>query len=235
MKLKDFFLALITHHQNIEIYVKRENRDPVFGFKINNIDSDGLYEINADLQYLVEQEIRDAFIESNSPLIDNDEGDTSYFLNSDLSCIKRAKYFDWGTESEQFWIDEHETDFNFENTNLPFHSIMITKELDSFVIYEEKTLKKILTRQQYEEFNSFYKELLNEFQEMQIELGVEGDDENGINCSIWSMYGSYRENMSFTLLDSSEVDFSKDDLKEMLSKYFSIEEQLTEQILDIKN
>ena len=40
MKLKDFFLALATHHQNVEIYFNQENRDGVFGFKINNIDSE---------------------------------------------------------------------------------------------------------------------------------------------------------------------------------------------------
>jgi hypothetical protein len=233
MKLKDFFLAIAAHHQNVEIYFNQENRDGVFGFKINNIDSEVLFEDNINLWRKIDSQINNAFLSSD--LIDEGEGDTSYFLHSDLSCTKKAKYFDWVTESEQFWINEHETDFNFENTNLPFHTIMITKELDSFKIDEEKTLKKTLKRQQYEEFHSFYKELLNEFQELEIELAVEGDDENGINCSILSMYGSYRENMSFTLLDSSEVDFSKDDLKEMLSKYFSIEEQLTNQILDIKN
>jgi hypothetical protein len=58
-------------------------------------------------------------------------------------------------------------------------------------------------------------------------------DKKGIVCSILSMYGSYKENMNFTLLDSSGLDISKEDLKMMLLKYFKIDTCLADQILDI--
>ena len=118
---------------------------------------------------------------------------------------------------------------------LRFYSILITKELDSFKIDEAKTLKKTLTNQQYEEFYSFYECLLGEFQEMEIELQLDKQDGKEVYCSIQSMYGSYRENMNFTLLDSSEIDISKEELKLMLLKNFRIDTDLADQVLDIKN
>ena len=107
--------------------------------------------------------------------------------------------------------------------------------MDAFKIDEAKTLKKILTNQKYEEFYSFYESLLGEFQEMQIELQLDKQDGKEVYCSINSMYGSYRENMSFTLLDSSEIDISKEELKLMLLNNFRIDTGLAVQVLDIKN
>lgn len=233
MNLKEFFLSLAAHSQIVEIYFNEENREAMFGFKINNIDSEVLIEDNSILWSKIESEINNAFLSSD--LIDEGEGDTSYFIQSDLSCIKTAKYFSWVSETEQFWIESHETSFYFENIDFPFYSILITKELDAFKIDEAKTLKKILTNQKYEEFYSFYESLLGEFQEMQIELQLDKQDGKEVYCSINSMYGSYRENMSFTLLDSSEIDISKEELKLMLLNNFRIDTGLAVQVLDIKN
>ncbi|MDA9182751.1 hypothetical protein N9O51_06120 [Saprospiraceae bacterium] len=232
MNLKEFFLSLAAHSQIVEIYFNEENRQGVFGFKINNIDSELVLEDNSILWSKIESEICNAFLSSD--LIDDCEGDTSYFIQSDLSCIKTAKYFSWVSESDQFWIDRHETSFYFENIDFPFYRILINKELDSFKIDEAKTLKKILTNQKYEEFYSFYEGLLGEFQEMEIELQLEQDGKE-VYCYINSMYGSYRENMNFTLLDSSEIDISKEELKLMLLNNFRIDTDLAVQVLDIKN
>ena len=233
MNLKEFFLSLAAHSQIVEVYFNEENREAVFGFKINNVDSEVLLEDNSILWSKIESEINNAFLSSD--LIDEGEGDTSYFIQSDLSCIKTAKYFSWVSETEQFWIESHETEFYFENIDFPFYSILITKELDSFKIDEAKTLKKILTNQKYEEFYSFYEGLLGEFQEMEIELQLDKQDGKEVYCSIQSMYGSFRENMNFTLLDSSKIDISKEELKLMLLKNFRIDTGLAVQVLDIKN
>ena len=233
MNLKEFFLSLAANSQIVEVYFNEENREAVFGFKINNIDSEVLLEDNSILWSKIESEINNAFLSSD--LIDEGEGDTSYFIQSDLSCIKTAKYFSWVSETEQFWIESHETEFYFENIDFPFYSILITKELDSFKIDEAKTLKKILTNQKYEEFYSFYEGLLGEFQEMEIELQLDKQDGKEVYCSIQSMYGSFRENMNFTLLDSSKIDISKEELKLMLLKNFRIDTGLAVQVLDIKN
>jgi hypothetical protein len=221
MKLKEFFLSLAAHKQTVEIYFNEENIDPVFGFKINNIDDEVLLEDNNTLWDKIEGEINNAFLSSD--LIDEGEGDTSYFIQPDLSCVKTAKYFSWISETEQFWIESHETEFYIENIDFPFPSVLITKELDSFRI----------TKQQYEDFYAYYKGLLREFQEMEIKLQLDEYDKKGIKCSIQSMDGSYRENMNFTLLDSSEVEFSKEEFKMMLTNYFRIDTCLADQILDI--
>ena len=233
MNLKDFFLSLASHNQIVEVYFNEENREGMFGFKINNIDSEVLFEGNSNLLSRIENEINSAFLSSD--LIGEGEGDTSYFIQPDLSCIKTAKYFSWVSETEQFWIESRETEFYFKNIDFPFYSIVITKELDSFKIDEEKTLKNKLTTLQYKEFYSFYKGLLSEFQEMEIELQLDKHGEIGVKCSIQRMYGSYREKMNFTILDSSEIDISKEELKLMLLKYFRIDTDLADQVLDIKN
>jgi hypothetical protein len=230
MKLKEFFLSLATHNQAVEIYFNEENRDPVFGFKINNIDSEVLLAENDGLWTKIESEINNAFLSTN--LIDDGEGDSTYFILSDLSCIKTAKYFSWANETELFWIESHETEFYIENLDFPFNGVLINKELDSFKIDEEKTLKKMLAYDQYNQFTHFYKELLSEFQEMQIELQLEVFSETLILCSIIHMDGFYRKTLEFTLLDASEIDVSKDELKQMLLKCFDFEEQLANQILE---
>jgi len=141
MNLKEFFLSLAAQNQIVEVYFNEENRDPVFGFKINNIDSEVLIEDNDNLWSKIENVINDAFLSSD--LIDKDEGDTSYFIQSDLSCIKTAKYFSWVSETEQFWIESHDTEFYFENVDFSeLDIILITKEYDSFKIREEIELKK---------------------------------------------------------------------------------------------
>jgi hypothetical protein len=231
MKLEEFFLSLAAHKQTVEIYFNEENRDPAFGFKINNIDSEVLLEDNNTLWSNIESEINNGFLSSD--LIDEDEGGSSYFIQPDLTCVKTAKYFSWVSETEQFWIESNETEFYIENVDFPFDRVLITKELDSFSIDEDEALKTILTKQQYDEFYIHYKGLLSEFQEMEIELQIDEHDRKGIVCSILSMYGSYTENMNFTLLDSSGLDISKEDLKMMLLKYFKIDTCLADQILDI--
>ena len=55
---------------------------------------------------------------------------------------------------------------------------------------------------------------------MEIELQIDENNKKGIVCSILSMYGSYTENMNFTLLDSSGLDISKEDLKNDAIKVF---------------
>lgn len=228
MKLKEFFLSLVKHDQHVEIYFNQEYLNAVFGFKINHIDSETLLEDNYTLYEIMESEINNAFLASD--LTDKGEGDTSYILQSNFSCIKNAEYFFDGFE--QSWIESNETEYYFENIDFPFDSIMITKELHSFKIDEEKTLKKILSTQKYEEFHSFYKELLSEFQEMQIVLEVEEIDENEIICTISSMNGSYKENMNFTLLDNSKENYSKDELKSLLIECFKIEPLLAKKIIN---
>ena len=233
MNRKEFFLSLGFHNQIVEVYFNEENREAVFGFKINNIDSEVLFEDSHILWEKIESEISNAFL--SSELIDKGEGDTSYFIQSDSSCIKNAKYFSWVSGTEQFWIESHETEFYFENIDIPLFSIVITKELDSFKIREEITLKKTLTGEQYDEFYSFYKNLLDEFEEMEVMLQIDEHVEEVDHCFIISMYGSYSEKKSFTLLDYSEIDFSKKDLKLMLTKYFRIDSHLANQVLKIKN
>jgi hypothetical protein len=174
-------------------------------------------------------EINNGFIE-NSDLIEYGEGDTSYFLKPDLTCIKKAKYFDWVTESEQFWIEENETDFVFGKVKFPFESILITKDLNNFKIDEEINLKRIISKETYESFKSFYENLLNEFQEMEIELQFDIDDENNTKCYINQMDGAYSKKVDFTLLDNSKVDFSEEQLQNLLLNHFKVEQYLIDKI-----
>jgi hypothetical protein len=230
MKLKNFFLSLTAHGQTVEVYFTEENRDGTFGFKINQIDSEEVLELNEGLFFLIQDEIRKGFIDSS--LILNGEGDTSYLLQSDSSCIKTAKYFSWVHETEQFWIQENLTEYYLEDIVLPLDlDITITKAPSSFKISEQKKLKALLTKQQYEEFASFYKELLSEFQEMEIELQLDDYDDTGTEFSILSMSGSYQKNLVFDLLDASHVLIPKDELQTVLTMVFKIDEVLAHQIL----
>ena len=226
MRLKEFFQSLVAHNQNVEIYFKEDTNEAFFGFKINDIDSEKI-EFN-DTVFSILDEINNAFLDSD--LVDNGEGDTSYLLKPDLSCIKIANYF--APEYDQFWIENNKTAFDFGNNILPFDFICIQKNLNTFKIYEEKTLENIITKEFFEKFVSFYKELLNEFQEMEIELKVEKLDENNTICNIISMNGSYEEHAEFSLLDSSKFDVSKIELNTMLIKQFKIDSLLVTQILD---
>jgi len=223
MKLKEFFQTLVAHNQNVEIYFKETTREGVFGFKINDIDSSDLIERLEDCEtiFSIMDEINNAFLDSE--LIDSGEGDTSYLLKPDLSCVKIANYFSPGYE--QFWIENNISEFDFGNIILPFGSILITKELDSVKIDEEKTLKDILPKEDYKKFVSFYKELLDEFQEMEIELELELNEDNHLISTIIQMDGSYMETLKFTLLATSVLDIPIKNLKEMLVKLFKIDEQ----------
>jgi hypothetical protein len=231
MKLKELFSSLSVHNYNVEIYFIDERLSATIGFKINNIDFKDYYEIDSVLWHDVVNEITNGFIDSFL-LSETIEGNISYFLQPDLSCIKNGKYFSIVEESYGIWIEDNETEFYFKNTELPFDSVLITKELDSFKIDEEKELKKALTKQQYDEFVSFYKELLSVFQHMEIELQLDDYDETGVKFTILSMDGSYTEHTEFKLLDSSKVNFSKGKLKTMLLEYFKVDKLVVSQILN---
>lgn len=223
-------MSLAAHGQTVEVYFTEENRDGVFGFKINQIDSEELFEFNEPLFFLVLDEIKNGFIDST--LILNAEGDTSYSLQAD-SCVKTAKYFSWVNETEQFWIEDNLTEYYFEDVVLPTDlGITITKDSSSFKISEEKKLKALLTKQQYEEFASFYEDLLSEFQEMQIELQLDNYDDAGTECSIQSMYGTYQKSVVFDLLNESQLLVPKDELQRILVDVFKLDESLARQILD---
>jgi hypothetical protein len=232
MKLKDFFIALAKYDQEVEIYFNQENGDAIFGFKINQIDVNELNDLNNYESILdsILNEINNGFIE-NSDLIEKGEGDTTYKVHSDFSCIKKAKYFDWVTESEQFWIEDNETDFVFEKVIFPFDSISIYKDLNNFKIDEEINLNRIISKETYESFKSFYENLLNEFQEMEIELQFDIDDDNNTKCYINQMDGAYSKKMDFTLLDNSKVDFSEEELQNLLLNNFKAKQYLVDKIL----
>lgn len=230
MKLKELFSSLALNNHNVEIYYTEQHLEATIGFKINGIDFNSFYELDSDLWLDIVDEITNGFIDSFL-LSKTIEGNISYFIQPDLSCIKNGKYFSSAEDGHRIWIEDNETEFYLKNIELPFDSILISKELDSFVIDEEKTLKKVLTEQQYEELVSFYKKLLSEFQEMEIELQLENYDMS-VHCSILSMDGAYKESVEFRLLDSSTVDFSKDKLKTMLIKCFKVDNLLASQILN---
>lgn len=233
MKLKDLFLSLAFNKQQVEIYFNQEDLTPIFGFRINDKDSNAIIGDHSDLIGQIETEINSGFL--GSSLVDNFEGDTSYFIMADGFCVKKAKYFSWVEESEQFWIESHETNFEIGKVNLPFDSILISKSLDSFVFSEERKLKAVLGSVRFQDFFSFYFDLLQEFQEMEIELQFDKQDDGSLFSYILSMDGSYSQNLEFTLLDSSINKFSLQDLEKVLIDEFEIDPILTTQILNIKS
>jgi len=229
MKLKEFFQTLVAHNQTVEIYFKENSREGIFGFKINDLDSNVLYEkriSGCDTNYSIMAEINDAFLDAE--LIDSGEGDTSYLLKPDLSCIKTADYFSPGYD--QFWIEDNESEFDFGKIELPIGEILIQKDSDKFEIFEEKELKKYISPELFKEFTSFYKLLLKEFQEMEIELEVYKSDDTYISC-INSMNGTYTETSKFVLLDKSNLDIPLEDLKAMLIESFNMETEKVDSIL----
>jgi hypothetical protein len=233
MKLKDLFLSLAFNEQKVEIYFNQEDIEPVFGFRINDKDSNAIIGDCSELISQIEAEINSGFL--GSTLVDNFEGDTSYFVMADGTCAKQAKYFSWVDESEQFWIESHETNFEFGKVNLPFDSILISKNLDSLVFSEERKLNAVLGSDRFQDFFTFYFDLLQEFQEMEIELQFDKQDDGSLFSYILSMDGSYSQNVEFTLLDSSICKFSLQDLEMMLIDEFEIDPILTTQILNIKS
>jgi hypothetical protein len=136
MKINDFFKRLARFDQDVEIYFKQGEHDGLFGFKINKIDGIDIYNLNSeDTIFKILDEINTAFV-CNSDLIENGEGDTSYFLKPDYSCTKKAEYFDVKTETAEFWIEKNETNFVFGKVKFPFHSILITKELENHISFD---------------------------------------------------------------------------------------------------
>lgn len=234
MKLKELFLLLVSRNQKVEIYYSQENRDDEFGFKINNLDSRILWKKGGEMfdaiLEKIENEICNAFL--SSELIEKGEGATSYFLKSDGSCIKQAKYFDWVSETDQIWIKENETEFVFGNVDLPIHQIIIRKDSNSFIVYEEKELQKFLPEDLYNRFIKFYQELLNPFQEVEVILQIDYNEKNNQIIRILNIQGSYREIMMFNLLDKSDFDFEKIELKKFLELGFSIEGSIIDKVFN---
>ena len=62
MKLKELFQSLVRHGYKVEIYFNSEDLYPVFGFKINNIDSEVLVEDNWSLYFSIVDEINNVFL-----------------------------------------------------------------------------------------------------------------------------------------------------------------------------
>ena len=83
MKLKELFLSLSKNKQIVEIYCNEDNRESIFGFKINHIDSEEL-EFDEVIDAIID-EINRAFIE-NTNLIENMEGTTGD-LNEEMHVI----------------------------------------------------------------------------------------------------------------------------------------------------
>lgn len=230
MKINDFFKRIAKFGQDVEIYFKQGERDGLFGFKINKIDGSDIYNLSSeDIIFKILDEINTAFV-CNSDLIENGEGETSYFLKPDYTCTKKAEYFDSITETSEFWIEKNETNFDFGKVKFPFYSILITKELDIIKIDDNNKLKKLISKETYNSFINFYENLLNQFQEMEIELQFDVDDENNTITYINSMYGVYTENVNFTLLDKSSEEYSELILENLLIKYFKIEQLLSKKI-----
>lgn len=232
MRLKEFFLALAKYNQEIEIYYRIEYDGPAIGFKINNIDSNESAIYNNTIHTIHDEIIK--FIDA-SGLISAGEGNTSYFIKPDKTCLKNAEYFDWLFETENDWIKENDTVFVFGEIELPINSISINKNLNDFKIKEGIELNKLVPEKLYENFTGFYKKLLNQFQEMEIELQFDVDNENNTISYINRMKGSYIEEMNFNLLDKSVEDFLEKDLKSLLIESFNIESFVASQILNVKS
>ncbi|MFD1292408.1 hypothetical protein ACFQ5N_01055 [Lutibacter holmesii] len=217
----------MAHNQNVEIYFKENIREAIFGYKINDLDSNASYDrfSDCDANYSIMDEINNVFLDSD--LIDRGEGDTSYLLTPDSSCIKTADYF--YPDSDQFWIENNESEFDFGKIELPINKILIQKDYCKFMIYEEKELKKHISPELFKDFSTFYKLLLEEFQEMEIELEVFKRDDTYISC-INSMNGTYTETNKFVLLDTSNLDISLEDLKAMLIESFNMETEKVDSI-----
>lgn len=234
MKLKNFLLDLASNNQQVEIYFTQKYGDPTFGFRINNIDSSGFAEVkNLAIDHtLIIDEIKNCFF-SNSTLIDENEGETTYLLLPNGGCIKSAEYFDSISDSAQIWIENNETEFNLGTIAFTFDQILITKDFNTFIINEEKEIKQVLPTELFENFVSFYKELLSQFQKMQTLLQIDYDEQNHATCKILNMKGSYKENMNFTLLDACVIDYPDEELKSLLITYFNIESKIANKMFAI--
>jgi hypothetical protein len=237
MKLKDFFISLAANKQKVEFYHRELGGrwGYVEGFRINTIDSYDV-EKNCEICYDINFALLGAFQSSNilDSIIDSGEGNTSFEIFSDLSCVKRADYFDSQFKTQDYWIESEDTIFYFNVNELPLNGITIKQVEDKFEIEEEKDLKKVLSKTEYLEFYSFYKELLDGFQEIYVELEIENDYHDELYCSITEIYGCYEESVKFTLLDNSTEEYSKKHLKDMLIDCFKLEASLVEKILKIE-
>ena len=219
MTVKEFFTELNNSGQDIEIYYNQDNRDDIFGFKINNIDSNNID--SNEFISAINEEIRVALIGHGSTLIDKGEGNTSYFLNK-IKCIKRANYFDWVSGYDQYWIEENQSSFEFGKIEFPFQSLRIIKCNDYTKLEEELKLKKLIPNKLFEDFISFYSELLNPFQEIEIEIQFEIIDNSNTISYINSISGFYEEAVKFKLLDESKIEFLETELQKLLSENFNL-------------
>lgn len=225
-------MALAANKQNVEIYFNEEDRSGIFGFKINNIDSEELLNDNIKLWGMIEPEINNAFLLSG--LVEKGEGDTTYTLLPDLTCLKTAKYFSWVDETEQFWIENNLPEFYFKDIIFPTNGILISKNTDSnsISISEKGNLKKTLTKEQFKVLNNYLEALTKDFEN--IELRLMYDEDNDEAWSISEVDGFYQQQMEFSLLDSSNIEIPLNDLKSMLLNCFKIKPSIVEQILKKK-
>lgn len=92
-------------------------------------------------------------------------------------------------------------------------------------------LKNELPKELFKNFTAHYKELLRDFQEIEIELQLEINENDYLISSILQMNGSYSEALKFKLLDTSVLNIPIDDLKEVLVELFKINSALTSKIL----
>lgn len=228
MKLKELFLSLSKNKQIVEIYCNEDNRDSIFGFKINHIDSVEL-EFDEVIDAIID-EINSAFIE-NTNLIENMEGTTSLLVQSDGKILKKAKYFDWKSGTDVLWIEENNSIFLIGKVELPFSFGVITKDNDMLTFSEESAFLQHLSYEKYNLFLGFYKDLLLSFQNIELELGFDLNAEGQTNCSINQIYGYYTEIINFTLLDDSKIDITNSKLSKILINKFDMNTKLISKIL----
>lgn len=134
MRLKELFLGLSKNKQVVEIYCNEDNRDSIFGFKINHIDSVEL-ELDEVIVDIID-EIYRAFIE-NTNLIENMEGTTSLLVQCNGKILKKANYFDWKSGTDVLWIEENNSNYLIGKVELPFSFGVIIKDNDMLTFSEE--------------------------------------------------------------------------------------------------
>ena len=78
----------------------------------------------------------------------------------------------------------------------------------------------------FEDFISFYSELLNPFQEIEIEIQFEIIDNSNTISYINSISGFYEEAVKFKLLDESKIEFLETELQKLLSENFNLNDVL---------
>ena len=222
MKLKDILLSIALANNTVEVYYDEANGFCDFGLKINNIDFKVISEDFEDLYSQLENDINSGF---GDDLIISGEGNTSYTLLDNFKCIKTAEYFSILTERYEVWSEDNSTTFCFDSSNLPFDTVSLVKEKGVLKVNESKELSKILTKEEYSKFTSFYSDLLIDFQELQGELDVIVDNKRTI-CELSYIDAWYKKEMDFTLFNSSSNDYSIDEFREILVARFNFTEHM---------